>query len=594
LEVKNMENVSITKPNAEAKDIDELFSGKVFKVPDYQRLYSWEKENWEDFWNDIKEGLETKTIHYWGTITLRATNEIKYCGETETYFNVYEVVDGQQRLTTIYLFILALSNAGKEALKKKYIKCGDVYRLELGGPNKEFLKDLVDGNNPEPDIRSNKQLQECLEYFKNQIKEFVKMGGNIDELSRYLQKITFSLEFVVQDEMLAIKAFESLNDRGKPLTLLDKTKSYLMFISARYLNNTLNNRIQEIFGRIFLNYDIIKEIGEKEEIDYIKSGRFKEDELLRFFYHYFSYYAIEKYRLYDLPNKSIAYNYDITVEGVFDSFLKDSCNSLKNNNEVLEEFALDFLENFDKFISSFKRLIKKVSFDCKYRKLFSFLGLNTRVYPLIISLETEGILDAELLNLIEVLDLRVYKIRGTDPRASLYKDVITKIKENPNPERIKKGIREFIKQFMPDPEFQHYLSGSLYKNPGTKYILWEYEKSLEPETDECDAELFRKCQVEHVLPQKPTFAFPGYGFESEEEYVSYINKLGNLCLLEETLNKKCQNKVPEQKREYYEQSQIPRTKNLAYKIGLSGFKKDDIEQTTKDIIEFCLKRWPIL
>lgn len=588
-----MEGITITKPNAEAKDIDELFSGKVFKVPDYQRLYSWEKENWEDFWNDIKEGLETNTIHYWGTITLRATNEIKYCGETETYFNVYEVVDGQQRLTTMYLFILALSNAGKEALKRKYIKCGDVYRLELGGPNKKFLKDLVNGNDPKPDIKSNKQLKECLEYFKNQIKEFIKIGGNVDDLSKYLQKITFSLEFVVQDEMLAIKAFESLNDRGKPLTLLDKTKSYLMFISARYLNNKLNNRIQEIFGRIFLNYDIIKEIGEKEEIDYIKSERFKEDELLRFFYHYFSYYAIKKYNLYNLPNKSIAYNYDITAEGVFESFLKDSCNSLKNNNEVLEEFALDFLENFDKFISSFKRLIEKVSYDCRYRKLFSFLGLNTRVYPLIISLETERILDAELLNLIEVLDLRVYKIRGTDPRARLYKDVIAKIKQKPNPENVKAGIREFIKQFMPDPEFQHYLNGGLYKNPGTKYILWEYEKYLEPETNECDAELYKKCQVEHILPQRPTFAFPGYGFESEEDYISYVNKLGNLCLLEETLNKKCQNKVPEQKKEYYQESHLPRTKDLAYKIGISGFKKDDIERTTKDIIEFCLKRWSI-
>jgi len=37
---------------------------KVFRVPDYQRNYAWEKKNWEDFWNDIKEGLSTSTEHY--------------------------------------------------------------------------------------------------------------------------------------------------------------------------------------------------------------------------------------------------------------------------------------------------------------------------------------------------------------------------------------------------------------------------------------------------------------------------------------------------------------------------------------------------
>lgn len=261
----NKQNTSTVKPNAEARDIDELFAGKIFKIPNYQRNYAWTEKNWEDFWNDIKEGLETGTEHYWGTITLKATNEQYRCVEEDQYFKVYEVVDGQQRLTTIYLFLLALSNKGKPILKKRFIKCGDIYRLELGGLNHQFLKDLVDEKDPTPTIKTNKLLKKCLEYFENQIHSF----GRLDELSKYLQKITFSLEFVVQDQTLAVKAFESLNDRGKPLTLLDKTKSYLMFISLRYLkNNNLNETINKVFGNVFANYDVIKEIGEQENIDY--------------------------------------------------------------------------------------------------------------------------------------------------------------------------------------------------------------------------------------------------------------------------------------------------------------------------------------
>ena len=98
---------AILKPSAEARDIDELFAGKIFRVPNYQRNYAWDKKNWNDFWNDIREGLETNTEHYWGTITLKVTDETYYCEEEDKYFKVYEVVDGQQRLTTIYLFLLA-------------------------------------------------------------------------------------------------------------------------------------------------------------------------------------------------------------------------------------------------------------------------------------------------------------------------------------------------------------------------------------------------------------------------------------------------------------------------------------------------------
>lgn len=84
------------------------------------------------FWNDIKEGLLTNTEHYWGTITLKATGEILYCYEKDILFNLFEVVEGQQRITTIYLFILALANVGKAALRDSFIKCGTIYRLELG------------------------------------------------------------------------------------------------------------------------------------------------------------------------------------------------------------------------------------------------------------------------------------------------------------------------------------------------------------------------------------------------------------------------------------------------------------------------------
>ncbi len=575
------EKTTITKPNAEARDIDELFAGKIFRVPDYQRNYSWNNKNWADFWNDIKEGLDTGTEHYWGTITLKATEETYYCEEEDKYFKVFEVVDGQQRLTTIYLFLLALSNEGKPVLKKRFIKCGDIYRLELGGLNSQFLRWLVDGENPSPDIKTNKLLKECLEYFTNQIRSF----GRLDDLSKYLQKITFSLEFVVQDQTLAVKAFESLNDRGKPLTLLDKTKSYLMFVSLRYLNSKLNGKINRVFGNVFTNYDIIKGIGEKEDIDYIKSNRFTEDELLRFFYHYFAHYSITKYNL------PVGYDYDATANDVFEIFLKKSCEHLRSNSSDIENFLKEFLDEIENFSSSFKIIIEKVKEDCKFKKLFSFLGLNTRVYPLIISLEFKGWLDNSMINIIETLDLRVYKVRGTDPRAKLYREVISQIKTTTNPEEIKNGIISFIDEFMPDPLFQHCLNQSIYENPATKFILWEYEKNST--FNDCNYQLYMDCQKEHIFAKNPKPTFPSYGFSNEEEYFANINRLGNLCLLETKLNKQCQNKLINQKKRYYQQSKIKRTKQLGFDIDNKGFNKSEIDRITQEIIDFCLARWRV-
>ncbi len=570
-------------PNAQAKNIFGLFAGKVFKVPNYQRSYAWERKNWEDFWNDIKDGLTTNTEHYWGTITLKATGETLYCSERDITFDVYEVVDGQQRLTTIYLFILALSNVGKPALRDNFIKCGDIYRLELGELNNQFLKDLVDGKNPQPTIKTNRLLKECLEYFEEQISSF----GRLDDLSQYLQNKTFCLEFVVHDQTLAVKAFESLNDRGKPLTLLDKTKSNLMFVSLRYLSGELDEQINQVFGNVFTNYDIIKEIGEEEDIDYIRSYRFTEDELLRFFYHYFAYYAIQKY---NLPE---GYNYDIATIDVFEKFIKGACNSLKNNRQKLYNFVKDFLESLDKFTSAFRNIIEKVKTDYKFKKLFSFLGLNARIYPLIISLEAENLLDDDILKLIEALDLRVYKIRGTDPKADLYRNVISKIKINPNRQQIVAGIKRFINDFMNDLTFQLYLNGNLYKNPATKYILWEYEKYLNSSFDDCNYNLYKTCQIEHIFPENPTLCFPAYGFNNEEEYKANIHRLGNLCLLEANLNSLCGNRPPINKVQYYQRSNVPRTRQLGYNISNNGFNKEDIEKLTKEIIDFCLKRWEV-
>jgi hypothetical protein len=550
------------------------------------------------------DSLDMEVKHYWGTITLQKTPNTKTDKRNLAQLTVYKVVDGQQRLTTMVLFILALCRVRdqEQPLWSRYIKSGNVYRLELGGLNEQFFKNLIDEErvSAEPPLKTNQLLKDTLDYFENQIRAYAENGGDLDNLAMKFTGDTQALEFPVEDEKMAIRAFQSLNDRGKDLTLLDKTKSFLMLYSSRYLDDKLNSSINETFGQIFKYYDFIVAGGEEAQIAYIVNPRyrFSEDEVLRFFYHYFARYAIRKYGLSDL-----AYKYRITTEGVFKRFLKPACQYLQEDGKVLSEFVTDLLDNFERFVEGFKDVVDKaspVNSPSPYRKLFSFLGLSATVYPLILSLEAEGLLhnNDQLLSLIEALDVRVYKVRGTNPRADLYKRAISRIKPNSSTRAYR--IRSFAKDFMDDAEFRVYLTRRMHKNPATRYILWEFERHQSSAFDEWNFDLYAGSdgvQIEHILPAEPVFDFPAYGFEDKTDYQNTIHRLGNLTLLEESINKRIGNKTPKGKTEAggYLDSVVPGTKKLGHQIGVDsvGFGKDDVENRTERIVDFCLQRWSL-
>ena len=83
--------------------LEVFFTGKFFRIPSYQRDYAWDTGNVDDLLDDIIEAIETITTHYIGTFILSKTS----------HPSVYNVVDGQQRLTTlIMLFNVAIRELG--------------------------------------------------------------------------------------------------------------------------------------------------------------------------------------------------------------------------------------------------------------------------------------------------------------------------------------------------------------------------------------------------------------------------------------------------------------------------------------------------
>lgn len=198
-------------------------------------------------------------------------------------------------------------------------------------------------------------------------------------------------------------------------------------------------------------------------------------------------------------------------------------------------------------------------------------------------------MNSNFLSLIETADIRVYKIRGTDPRADLYRDVIAQIKNGVGEDTLYMNLQNFCKRFMDDNSFRTYLNGGLYKNPAVKYILWEYEGHNNPNFNDCDHDLYESLQVEHIFPQTPSFEIKNYNFTDSSDYVANIHRIGNLTLLRPDSS----NDPPNVKANKYQQADLLITKQLGAHIANQGFDKNSIEERTQQIIHFCVKRWQI-
>lgn len=97
--------------------ISKIFNEAIFRIPDYQRGYSWEESHLKDFWNDIDQ-LDANKSHYTGVLTLEETPESAWVRWDEDAWIIrsrkyrpYYIVDGQQRLTTIIILIQCILDA---------------------------------------------------------------------------------------------------------------------------------------------------------------------------------------------------------------------------------------------------------------------------------------------------------------------------------------------------------------------------------------------------------------------------------------------------------------------------------------------------
>ena len=220
--------------DARKGNIYEILNGnKQFLIPVYQRYYSWELEQCERLWNDIVNMQKSNKVgHFVGSIVNIAEQAMP------TGVQKYMIIDGQQRMTTLTLLLIALRDYGIKhsedttinakridnmLLKNEYESGDERYKLLLTETDRAILINLIEQKH----VKSNEvsRIISNYNYFFNQIEKKTLAPAEVYESIGKLQIVNITLDRLVDD---AQAIFESLNSTGKELSESDLIRNYVL------------------------------------------------------------------------------------------------------------------------------------------------------------------------------------------------------------------------------------------------------------------------------------------------------------------------------------------------------------------------------
>ncbi|WP_120831262.1 DUF262 and DUF1524 domain-containing protein [Helicobacter pylori] len=530
-----------------------------FVIPIYQRLYSWKKEQCKQLWDDIIKigGNDKMNGHFIGSIL--------YVLDGNTPSSPLLIIDGQQRLTTITLLLIALKNHSSDEVKileefsrkeiESYLinsnKDGNKkFRLILSESDKDTLLSLIDKNKRKPSEPSVK-IVENFELFEKWISENTDKLETIFKGLKKLMIVWIALEKGKDDPQLI---FESMNSKGIELTQADLIRNYII------METEVENQ-----------KDFYNQYWRDMEED------FKQNETLfdRFVRHYLTIKTGE------IPN----------IKKVYEAF-KD----YQQKEGVKIE---DLLKDLQKYCGYFCQIAFKKEADKDLNKALSFLvDLEMDVvYPLLLELYSDysdGVLSKQdFIPIIYLTESYLCRraVCGLGPSGlnKIFASFTKKINKDQYLESIEAHFLSLEKttgKFPKDSEFRDSLiTIDFYKLKKNKYFLERLENFDTKEPVDT-----QKCNTEHIMPQTLSPKWEkdlGENFKAIHE--KYLHTIGNLTLT--GYNSEYRNNSFQEKRDMengFKQSSLKLNQSLK---DLEIFGEKEIEKRANDLADWALKIW---
>ena len=573
------------------KKISNLFDGRtIFNIPEYQRAYAWGENQLSDFVEDL-QNQKSERSYFFGTVLFEEKG-------LEKNYEIIDIVDGQQRLTTIIIFMAVLI----ESLKKKttnedeledvdilyetYVKHKRKYKLRALEEDNDFFQCyILEKRNGRNFIRTpaQKRLYKAKKYFKEYLSAF-----NKDELNIIKKKIDENsrvLVYSVQDTAEAVLIFETTNDRGKGLTNLEKIKSFMMYKSYVASEEPPEQLLKIIRARFS---DIYKEYEKFEE-------QIEENSILQ--YHFIGHedWVGKEYQKYV-------------------SKVKDIVNDLISNEDDIK--ALSFIERYTKELKETFFTVHQIlnSKNESLRNIF-ILSRTGNFWPLLIKTykydNNRNKPDfSRVARLMEIYSFRIYAVnqnRGNTGQSKFFK-----LAKNfsGNYSDLERSLKEIISEYSSDQIFKNYLSDSYiyeWMNPrDLSYFFWKYENHLrtskQPKSSPMSEDEFisnsskYKLTIEHIASQNPKKSividediFPKL---SEDFKENYLHSIGNLTIDPKSANSSKGNKeFKDKNKNYFTKAPFKTQNELEDFIVDKKWNKKSIEKREKILIDFALTYW---
>jgi uncharacterized protein with ParB-like and HNH nuclease domain len=585
-----------------------------FFIPAYQRRYAWGISQLDALFNDVNL-LKDDDTHLLGTVVLLADIH-------SPNINRLELVDGQQRITTLCILLKVIQNNFKnnknadevreikkylggrsENLSEQKIILGDLDQSDFI----KIMNDRVDSN------FENEKLKQAFDFLNLKIKE--------EELNikSFYRKLTDQVEIIRLDigqAKDAYKLFETINNRGLKLSAADIVKNFLLGHASILSSNILED-VKEDWRQLIINLD---------ELDYSDMDKFFRQYLMgkiklkvpnsRLIEEFKNYYYLnikESENLSDFQSrieligkKKNKRQEDNGVEGYEDNGDEDIAKFNLDSYQQKKLGIVSFAKELKKCSSIYKDLVsgenEDIDISRKLKGLKSIEALPS--YTFLMNLVSNGVQKEDYLKILDLIECFILRRQVCEYRTGELDDIFPKLCRLSKKGLVENIKKELFEHLPDDKEFKEKFP--LFSNKGSeeraKYILTKIEYKIESDSKEIDIRGGREVHLEHIIPQTiigkkareehggDWVRYLGNNKDKVKElHKKYINRIGNLTILGEGLNIKASNNPFRSKIEEYKKSVLLLNKDLV--DNYKKFRFSQVDQRGEKLAEIAVKIW---
>ncbi|WP_231245630.1 DUF262 domain-containing protein [Helicobacter pylori] len=557
-----MANESIEGEAYQLKDILATELSAYYQIPTYQRPYQWTEENCEKLLDDLLYSYECykESDYFCGSLVLIAISK-----DSETNATTYDIVDGQQRLSTFILLAKVLATLYDKDLNENCKISRGFLEKSLGDTDEEKRKRLIFntiGLNAKDDFqealkffddldaskgensKSNAPRKGKNSYLKNAIclKNYLK-EKEIKDINDFIRWLYFKVVFIkttCPNVSMALRIFSVLNARGLPLHAIDVFKVEL-------LKKLANKKDQEEFVSRW------SALHQKCSGNELKFPKRKENKR-------------EKNATETLFSWYLTYLHPVTSGKSMEERLADQF-------ERLNKPPLEYFKGVENFYNAYCKVLEMQDW---HAHLLSYLASDFWRVILCASL-LHNYSQSEIEALKELLVKFYYQnwvAEQKEPKKQTNCNIIKALKEKQSVDHIVSIIREYLDQNKITQHFRDNLQDSkLYeehkkasKNSWLKPILILVEYFISDDPKPKRIQMYKNLHVEHILPQNPDPSSQWAKDFSEEERERYTHSLANLTLLGGKKNEEASNLDFKDKKKIYMGEEISLNKKETFRV----------------------------